>query len=55
MSNNKESASVAALTATQGEPKSNALTQDIQQQNYSPEMLESELPGMRLLSRGANR
>jgi hypothetical protein len=45
---------VAALTATE-KLKSNAQTQDIQHQNYSPEMLQSELPGMRLLSKGANR
>jgi P4 family phage/plasmid primase-like protien len=37
-------APVAALTATE-KLKSNALTQDIQQDNYSPEMLKSELPG----------
>nr|WP_297349007.1 hypothetical protein [uncultured Glaciecola sp.] len=37
MSNNKESASVAALTATE-KLKSNAQTQDIQQHNYKPNL-----------------
>jgi len=43
---------VAAPTATE-KLKSNAQTQVIQPQYYSPEMLQSELPGMRPSSKGA--